>query len=177
MRWQSRALDASHDLSRFHSGRDALDLWLRDQAVRGERAGVSRTTVWTAPDDPIVVAFHAVAPTRFVRADLPSRALSAGYTVVPGYLIGRLALDQTLHGQGLGSQLLLDALERIVSAATEAGGRLIAVDALDDHAHRFYRHHDFEPIEGSERLVMKISTARAVLGRGRLNHASSGPCR
>lgn len=165
MRWWSRPLDASHELARFHSGRDVLDRWLREQALRAERAGVSHTTVWTAPDDPSVVAFYAIAPTRFARAELPSRALSAGYSVVPGYLIGRLALDRTLHGQGLGSQLLLDALERIVSAATDAGGRLIAVDALDDHAQSFYRHHAFQPIQGSSRLVMKVSTARSVLGR------------
>lgn len=165
MIWHSRSLEAGHDLSSFRSSRDALDLWLRNHALRADRAGVSRTTVWTAPGDPVVVAFHAITPTQFMRADLPSRALSAGHNVVPGYLIGRLALDQTLHGEGLGSQLLLDALERIVSAAAEAGGRLIAVDALDDRARRCYRHHDFQPIEGSNRLVMKISTARAALGR------------
>ena len=55
--------------------------------------------------------------------------------------------------------------ERIVAAATNAGGRLIAVDALDDAAHRFYCHHDFQPIQGSRRLVMKIATARAALDR------------
>ena len=65
----------------------------------------------------------------------------------------------------VGTQLLLDALERIVAAATNAGGRLIAVDALDDAAHGFYRHHHFQPIQGSRRLVMKIATARAALDR------------
>jgi len=64
----------------------------------------------------------------------------------------------------LGSQLL-DALERIVAAATNAGGRLIAVDAIDDTAHRFYCHHDFQPIKGSCRLLMKIATARAAIDR------------
>ena len=90
--------------------------------------------------------------------------MSAGYSHVPGYLIGRLALDETLHGEGLGSQLLLDTLATIVSAAEVAGGRLIAVDAIDEAAHAFYRHHDFQPIEGSNRLVMKVGTARAALG-------------
>jgi hypothetical protein len=47
-----------------------------------------------------------------------------------------------------------------------AGGRLIAVEALDDAAHRFYRHHDFQPVQRSRRLVMKIATARAALDRG-----------
>ena len=112
----------------------------------------------------MVVAFHAIAPTRFARSELPSRALSAGYSDIPGYLIGRLALDEALHGTGLGTQLLLDALSIIVPAATVAGGRLIAVDAIDDKARAFYRRHDFQRIEGSNRLVMKVSTARAALG-------------
>lgn len=72
-------------------------------------------------------------------------------------------MDRSLHGQGLGTQLLLDALERIVAAANDAGGRLVAVDALDDSAHRFYEHHHFQPIQNSNRLVMKVATARAVL--------------
>lgn len=165
MNWHSAPLGSDHDLSEFRCGRDALDRWLRDEALRAQRAGVSRTTVWTAPEDQIVAAFHTIAPTRFARSQLPSRALSAGYSHVPGYLVGRLALDETLHGTGLGSQLLLDALDVIVSAAEVAGGRLIAVDAIDERAHAFYRHHDFTPIEGSSRLVMKVSTARAALGR------------
>jgi hypothetical protein len=39
------------------------------------------------------------------------------------------------------------------------------VDALDDAAHSFYRHHDFQPIQGSRRLVMKVATARAAVER------------
>lgn len=161
----SQPLGDHRDLARFASGRDVLDGWLREDAMRADRAGACRVTVWTAPDDPVVVGFHAIAPTQLARVDLPARSLSAGYSVIPGYLIGRLALDRALHGQGLGSELLLDALERIVAAASTAGGRLIAVDAIDDAARRFYCRHDFQPIENSDRLVMKLATARTVLGR------------
>ncbi|MEJ7825346.1 MAG: hypothetical protein WKF48_07935 [Solirubrobacteraceae bacterium] len=98
-----------------------LDHWLRDEALRAQRAGTAHTTVWTAPDSPLVAGFYAIAPTLFAKADLPSRSMSAGYSTVPGYLLARLALDRSLHGEGLGTQLLLDALERIVSAATEVG--------------------------------------------------------
>ena len=161
--WTSQALSEHHDLTRLHCCQDTLDHWLRHEAQRAHTAGTAHTTVWTAGEDPVAVAFYAIAPTQFSRVDLPSRSLSAGYSHVPGYLIARLALDRALHGQGLGTQLLLDALERIVLAAADAGGRLIAVDAIDEDAHRFYRHHDFQPIETSNRLVMKIATARAVL--------------
>jgi len=90
----------------------------------------------------VVVAFYSIAPTQFARDELPSRSLAGGYSVVPGYLVARLALTRSLHGQGLGTQLLLDG-----------------------DAHRFYVHHDFQPIQGSHRLLMKVATARAALGR------------
>lgn len=163
--WTSRTLGEHHDLATFESGSEELDRWLRQEATRAHQAGTAHTTVWTTPGDVAVVAFYAIAPTQFARIELPSRSLSAGYSLIPGYLIARLALDQALHGQGLGTQLLLDALERIVTAADSTGGRLIAVDAIDDAAHSFYYHHDFQPIEGSNRLVMKIATARATLER------------
>lgn len=161
--WTSQSLSEHPDVSRLDSGREVLDRWLRDEAMRAQAAGTAHTTVWTPPAAVEVVAFYSVAPTQFARTDLPSRSLSAGYSLVPGYLLARFALDQSLHAQGLGTQLLLDALERIVSAATAAGGRLIAVDALDDQAHRFYRHHDFQPIKDSNRLVMKVATARSII--------------
>lgn len=164
--WISQPLTEDHETERFDSGNESLNRWLQHDALRAHRAGISRTTVWTAPDDRVVVAYHAIAPTRIARIDLPSRSLSGGYSQVPGYLIGRLALDQTLHGQGLGTQLLLDALERILDAADRASGRVIVVDAIDDDAHRFYLHHDFRAIEHSNRLVMKLSTAAAILGSG-----------
>ena len=162
--WVSQALTKDHDVSQFDSGNESLDQWLQRDALRAHRAGISRTAVWTAPSDRAVVAYHAIAPTQIARIDLPSRSLSGGYSQVPGYLIGRLALDKSLHGQGLGTQLLLDALERIVDAAQRAGGRVIVVDAIDDAAHRFYLHHGFRAIEQSNRLVMKLATAAAILG-------------
>jgi predicted GNAT family N-acyltransferase len=162
--WDSQSLNEDHDVSQFDCGHESLDRWLARHAPRSHRAGISRTTVWTRPGERTVVAYHAIAPTQLARVALPSRSLSAGFSHVPGYLIGRLALDHALHGQGLGTQLLLDALERIVEAANRAGGRVIVVDAIDETAHRFNLHHGFHGIEDSNRLVMKLATAAAVLG-------------
>jgi GNAT superfamily N-acetyltransferase len=161
--WLSESIGDQHDLARFACGHATLDAWLRDHALRAHRAGVSRTTVWVDGSDPAVVGYHAIAPTQLARIDLPSRSLSAGFNLLPGFLIGRLALDLSLHGQGLGSQLLLDALERIVEAADLVGGRLIVVDAVDADAAGFYIHHGFQPIADSSRLIMKLATARAAL--------------
>jgi GNAT superfamily N-acetyltransferase len=151
-----------HQIEAFSCGKESLDTWLRNQARRAQAAGTARTYVWTRPNQPDVLAYFSIAPTQVVRAEVPS-SLTDGYTVIPAYLLARLALDQTLHGQGLGSELLLDALTRIVEAARTASGRLIVVDAIDDQAHAFHRRHDFIPLKDSQRLYLKIATAEEAL--------------
>lgn len=164
MIYRSARLAAEHETEVFDCGNARLNDWLRGQALRAERAGISATTVWTEPGSLEVVAFHTIAPTQVRRDELPSRTMAAGYGTVPGYRLGRLGLDRRLHGQGLGSQLLLDALEVIVQAADRGGGRVIVVDAIDDDAVAFYTNHDFTRVGNTNHLVMKVATARAALG-------------
>jgi GNAT superfamily N-acetyltransferase len=163
--WRSTLLTEDHDLDSFDCGVDSLDQWLRDQAFRAQRSDTARTYIWTAPGSPVAVAYYAITPSQARRDEVP-RSMSGGVGIIPAYLLARLALDRSLRGQGLGAQLLLDAIERIVQAADAAAGRLIAVDAIDDHAAAFYARHDFQPVIGNpHRLVMKVATARKALGR------------
>jgi hypothetical protein len=61
-------------------------------------------------------------------------------------------------------ELLLDALARAVTASDTAAARLVVVDAIDDHAARFYTHHGFTAIPGDHhRLVQKMSDVAAAL--------------
>lgn len=162
--WISELLRPEHVTTDFRCGHPSLDDWLRLYALRAQRSGTARTYVWTRPDDVVVTAYYAITPTQVQRQGVP-RSMSGGVHVVPGYLLARLALDESLHGRGLGSELLLDALQVIVTAARTAAGRLIVVDAIDEAAFDFYRHHDFLPIAGERRLAMKVATARAAVTR------------
>jgi GNAT superfamily N-acetyltransferase len=158
----SRRLTEEHQLDRFDCGHPVLDDWLQREAMRAQRQDTARTYVWTLSTQPWVVAYYSIAPTTVRRGDV-SRSMSGGVSVIPAYLLARLALDRQLHGQGLGAELLMDALGVIVKAAGMSAGRLIVVDAIDEAAHAFYTHHDLRPIEGGMRLVMKISTARKLI--------------
>jgi GNAT superfamily N-acetyltransferase len=130
--------------------------------MRAQEAGTARTYVWTPPDSRRVVAYYSVTPTQVLRSEVPADA--GGYSVVPAYLIARLALDRDLHGQGYGTDLLLDAVEVIVNASTRAAGRLIVFDAIDTNAAAFYQRQGFHAVKGDPlRLVMKMATARSVL--------------
>ena len=159
-----RPLRAGDDLSAFECGSDALTTWLTSTAHRAHDQGVVRVYVWVDESKPArVLGYSAIQPTQALAADL-TRGQSGGHSTVPGYLIARLALDTTLHGQGLGSELLVRSLEVCVRAAGVGGGRIIVVDPIDDAARDFYLRHDFLPTKGDHRLAMKVATARSALG-------------
>jgi ribosomal protein S18 acetylase RimI-like enzyme len=60
---------------------------------------------------------------------------------LPAVRQGRLAVDQAFKGRGLGGALLADALER--AARSEIAAFALVVDAQDENAAAFYRHHGF----------------------------------
>ena len=151
-----------HDLEGFRSGSAELDDWLVRHARVATGQG-TRTYVLLDPDA-AVVGYFAIAPHYLNRADAPRNVGRGAPRQIPALLLAKLALDEAIQGQGLGTELLVTALATIVEAARKAGGRLVVVDAIDADARRFYEHHDFQPLPDNERrLVMKLSTAAKAL--------------
>ena len=103
--------------------------------------------------------YYAIAPHDTYRENLPSTA-AGGLHVVPGYLIAQLAIDRNIQGQGMGAELLYDAMRTVVAASEMAGGRLVVVDAVRDQAVHFYEHFGFIRIGETLRLYAKISRLR-----------------
>ena len=57
---------------------------------------------------------------------------------VPVFRLGRLAVDRSAQGRGLGGELLLAAGERALAVSTQVGGTALAIDAKDEHAAGWY---------------------------------------
>ena len=66
---------------------------------------------------------------------------------MPAALIGRLAVDVSCQGEGLGTELLVNALLRIVKASSQIGIYAVRVDAINEEAKQFYLKHEFIPFE------------------------------
>jgi predicted GNAT family N-acyltransferase len=170
----SSRLKDHHELARFDCGESSLNEWLAKQARRAQLAGTSRTYVWTREDSDDVVAYYSIAPTQVERAELTG-GQAGGFSVVLAYLLARFALDQSVQGQRLSDDLLLDAVEVITKAATAAGGRLIVVDAINSQVAAYYHRRGFQPIKGDPlRLVMKVETAKRALNTGMLTVSNQG---
>lgn len=155
-------LTDDHAIEGFSSGNDELDEWLVRTALTAQRAGTSRVYVWVDGDS--VVGYFAFLPHSIRRIDMPEAIGRGSPDVVPGFLLGRLALASSHHGTGRGGELLALALERILDAIRTGGGRVIVVDAIDEDAIGFYEHHGFKALpEYPDRLYLKASSAAASL--------------
>lgn len=160
-------LTSDHDIGQFSNGRHAaLDDWLRSRALVSE--GLSARTYVLCTDDPPqrVIGYYALSTTKEQRIALPTAKLRRGMPEeVPLLLIGRLAIDVSHQGRGLGGFLLKDALLRCLSTSEIVGARAIATHAIDDDAAQFYKRHDFVPaLLGDRTLILPIETLRASLG-------------
>ena len=137
--WTIRRLDKRHDRARFDCGHPLLDDWLKEQAGQSDRRDLSRTFVATRPGDATVAGYYAISTHRVVADDLPAaEAKRLPRRDVPVVLIGRLAVDRTVQGQGLGALLLVDALRRSLQISEQVGIHAVEVDALDGPARDFY---------------------------------------
>jgi len=162
--YRAEPFTARRDLDAFDCGQDALNSWLREHAELAAGQG-TRTYLLIEEATDAVVGYFALAPHLLERDDAPPSVRRGAPRRIPAVLLAKLALEKRLQGQGLGAELLVHALSTIVAAARAAGGRLVVVDAVDENAASFYRHHDFKPSPTDpRRLIMKLSTAAHALG-------------
>jgi GNAT superfamily N-acetyltransferase len=112
-----------------------------------------------------VVGYYSLAPGSVSRTEASARASKSAPEPVPVVLLARLAVDQREQGQGLGSALLKDALQRAYAGAQIIGGRAVLVHAIDGEAATFYRKYGFESCPGLElRLMLIMKDLRASSG-------------
>jgi GNAT superfamily N-acetyltransferase len=155
-------LNARHDLSAFSSGNLELDGWLQEHARHALGQG-TRTYV-VVDRGHTIVGYFSIIPHVLDRDEAPKKLARGAPRQIPGILLAKLALSESLQGQGLGAELLICALATILDAARVAGGTVVIVDAIDPAAAGFYRHHDLEPLPNrADRLVLKLSTIAKAL--------------
>ena len=162
-------LQSSHDRALFDSGSAPLDNYFRRQVTQDVRRRVTTCYVALTPDQRIA-GFYTLASAALLLSDLPADKVKKlpRYPTVPAVRVGRLAVDRDFKGLGLGGALLADALERAIRA--EIAAYALVVDAKDESAAEFYRHHGLMAFPGQPvALFLPLATAsRAELDRAQL---------
>ena len=156
------AIRATHDASQFDCGVPPLDDWLKRRALANEASGASRTFVTGLSHR--IVGYYSLAAASILHDVATSKARRNMPDPLPAILLGRLAVDRSQHGRGLGASLLRDAVLRIAASAQVIGVRALLVHAISDEAKAFYERFGFRapPIEPMT-LMITIDELQAIV--------------
>lgn len=160
--WSIEELGSDHDRADFSCGHESLDNFLKQFASQNQKTGVSRTFVALKPGEKIVRGYYSLAAgsVQFQNLTEEQRKRLPKYPVPVAHL-GRLAVDKSVQGQGLGAHLLVDALCRVSRAEHDLGIHAIEVVAIDDAAKRFYLKYGFtELTDDPHHLFISMKTVR-----------------
>lgn len=152
-------LGAQHERTRFTCGVAALGGYFRTQATQDARRRASACYIAVQHETSAVAGYYTLAAASVPLTDLPeslSKRLPR-YPSVPVARVGRLAIDKLFQGRKLGAVLLADAALRALRS--EVAVFALVVDAKDDSAVAFYRHHGFEMYGGQpKQLIVPLAS-------------------
>ena len=159
-----QALADRHRFGDFHSGVSSLDDWLKRRARANQASSASRTFV-VCEDDMTVVGYYALATGAVSTTSATGRFRRNMPEPIPVAVLGRLAVDQTHRGRGLGRALFQDAALRILQAADLVGIRGMIVHAISENAKAFYVALGLEPSPlDPMTLMITLSDIRSKVG-------------
>jgi len=168
MGWIIERLASHHDRKSFDCGNEMLNNFIVQLAGQYARKDLGQTYVAVPPDAARVQGYYTISTAHIGYETIPE-AMSRGLPRrmrVPVVLLGRLAVDLSVQGQGLGAILLGNALERVADLAHGVGIRAITVEAIDDQAARFYQRHGFLRLTDDERhLFLPVAHVREMIAK------------
>lgn len=163
--WTEEPIKKEHRRGEFDCGEPALNEYLVKFARQNHESGAAKTFVAAPVDDPLRVwGYYTVSPAALA-FDLPTTITRGlGRYDVAAFRLARIATDRSLHGRGLGGQLLLTAGSRVLRVAALVGGVALVIDAKNERAAEWYAEHGAVPLlDNPLTLVLPLATLQSAL--------------
>jgi len=153
-------LGSRHDRAAFSCGEPALDAYLQRQASQDIRRRVAQVFVAVGDTPEKIAGYYSLSAASFEKDELPpALAKRLPHHPIPAAVLGRLAIDRSQQGRGLGETLLLDSIRRVVRASTTIAVYAIVVDAKTERAQAFYERYGFRTFAiEPRRLFLPLET-------------------
>jgi GNAT superfamily N-acetyltransferase len=164
--WHEAPIGRQHDRQAFDCGEPALNDWLRRYARQSHTSGGAKTFLAVPLEEPRrILGFYSLSPASLAYSRTPAllrRGL--GRYELPAFRLGRLAVDRSMQGRGLGGQLLLMAGRRCLAVAAEVGGVALLIDAKSERAAAWYASYGAMPLDDAPlTLLLPLGTIAAAL--------------
>lgn len=160
MNYIIRNLIGTDNRDHFDCGEPALDNYLQKFAHQHAIKNISQTYVAVLTTQDKIIGFYTLSSGGIDFQTFPfSTQKKLPKYPVPVILIGRLAVDKTMQGKGIGNSLLMDALYRSVKLSKEIGIFAVVVKAKHDKAKAFYLKYGFcELLDAPLHLFLPVKT-------------------
>jgi predicted GNAT family N-acyltransferase len=148
-KWNFVPIHKKYQRDHFDCGYPALDDYIKKYAKQNHEKGIAKTFVAIEDSTSLKVdGFYTLSASTIEFESLPDSSQKGlpAYPI-PAILIGKLAVDSAAKGQGLGTELLVDALLRAVKASQDVAVFAVRVDAIDSTARDFYLKYEFIPFQ------------------------------
>ena len=138
--WQEVPIGREHDRIAFDCGDLDLNVYIQRYARQNHASGGAKTFVAVYPEELTrILGYYSLSPASLDYGRAPAAVQRGlGKYEVPVFRLGRLAVDRSAQGQGLGGALLLAAAHRCMAVAEQVGGVALLIDAKHDRAARWY---------------------------------------
>jgi GNAT superfamily N-acetyltransferase len=154
-------LNRNHNRTAFNCGIESLDRYLQHQANQDIKRRVSRVfVVRSRQDDTRVLGYYTLSTLSIDLSVLPEKlAKKLPKHPIPAALIGRLAVDVSAQGKGIGKVLLSNAIKRTLAISSDIGMYAIVVDAINEQAESFYMQYGFAHLASEgKRLFLSLKS-------------------
>ena len=147
-------LAPSHDRTEFACGAGALDRYFRQQVGQDLRRRATACFVAREIATGRIAGFYTLAAGGILLSEMPARLAKRlpRYPMVPVARLGPLAVALGYQALRLGGALLWDAVDR--ACRSEVAVYALVVDAKDEQAESFYRHHGFVALDKTARTLI-----------------------
>ena len=154
-------LNRNHNRTAFNCGIESLDRYLQHQANQDIKRRVSRVfVVRSRQDDTRVLGYYTLSTLSIDLSVLPEKlAKKLPKHPIPAALIGRLAVDVSAQGKGIGKMLLSNAIKRTLAISDDIAIYAIVVDAINEQAESFYMQYGFAHLASEgKRLFLSLKS-------------------
>lgn len=142
--WRLEGLAKTHRRENFNCSDEVLNAYLHRFVGQDSKRSPTRAFVLVNGKDQAVQGCYTLSASNIEREKFPTeQAKKLPRYPIPAVLLGRLAIANTLQGEGLGEYLLIDALKRVRMASATIGVYAGMVDASSDRAAGYYRSFGF----------------------------------
>lgn len=167
LKWREEPISRTHDRKNFDCGNADLNRYLRQYARQNHVSGGAKTFVAVSPSAPSnILGYYTISPGALDFSKAPVELTKRlGRYDIPIFRLGRLAVDLSAQGKGLGGDLFLAASERAIKVASEIGGAAMVIDAKDEAAANWY--HRFGAVASLDSpldLVLPLAVIAKTLG-------------